>query len=118
MGERPEGRARTGSGDEFTREGVDGRRDDIDRIAGAARKTAGARAALVSRVLDAEWLQFVSVAAGSGDDLDDLAGSRWRRADLERCLASAERRGSLHATQRRALAHVEVPRVTRPASPA
>jgi signal transduction histidine kinase len=110
VGERPEGRARAGSGDEFTGEGVDGRRDDIDRIAGAVRDAAGARAALVSRVVDGEWLQVVSVAGGSDhDELDDLAGSRWRRADLERCLSAAQQRGSLHVTQRRVLAYVEVP---------
>jgi signal transduction histidine kinase len=82
VGERPEGRARAGNGDEFARVGVDGRRDDIDRIAGAVRKTAGAQAALVSRVVDDEWLEVVSV---DGDpDHDDLVGRRWRRADLER----------------------------------
>jgi signal transduction histidine kinase len=77
VGERPEGRARTGNGDEFTQDGVDGRRDDIDRIAGAVRKTTGARAARISRVVDDVWLEVVAV------DGEDRGPRRWPRADLD-----------------------------------
>jgi signal transduction histidine kinase len=106
VGERPEGRARAGTGDEATREGADGRREDIDRITGAVREVAGARAALLSRAVDHEWLEVVAVA---GSVSADLLGSRWLRADLERCLAAAEQLGRLHFTIRRAVAYVEVP---------
>jgi signal transduction histidine kinase len=106
VGERPEGRARAGNGDEVTREGADGHRDDIDRIAGAVREVAGARAALISRAVDDEWLEVV---AADGGDSADLLGSRWRRADLDRCLSNAEQLGNLHFTHRRAVAYVEVP---------
>ena len=92
------------------REGVDGRRDDIDRIAGAVRKTAGARAGLVSRVVDDDWLEVVAVAGEPDLGTTDLLGARWRRADLDGCLAEAEQRGVLFATRRRVLAHVELPR--------
>jgi signal transduction histidine kinase len=80
VGERPEGRARTGSGDGFTQISADGRHEDIDRIAGAVRETTGVRAVLVSRVVDDEWLEVLCVA---GDTEGDLTGTRWRRADLE-----------------------------------
>jgi signal transduction histidine kinase len=104
VGERPEGRARAGNGDEVTREGADGHRDDIDRIAGAVREVARARAALISRAVDDEWLEVVAV---DGDDDATLVGSRWRRADLDHCLDGADRLGSLHVTHRRAAAYVE-----------
>jgi signal transduction histidine kinase len=77
VGERPEGRARTGNRDEFTQDGVDGRRDDIDRIAGAVRRTTGARAARISRVVDDVWLEVVAV------DGEDRGPRRWPRADLD-----------------------------------
>jgi signal transduction histidine kinase len=107
VGERPEGRARAGNGDEVTREGADGHRDDIDRIAGAVREVAGARAALISRAVDDEWLEVVAV---DGGDSATLLGSRWRRVDLDRCLSTAEQLGTLHFTHGRAVAYVEVPR--------
>jgi signal transduction histidine kinase len=61
---------------------------------------------MISRAVDDVWLEVVAVA-GSGSE--DLLGSRWRRADLERCLATAEQLRRLHFTHRRAMAYVEVP---------
>jgi signal transduction histidine kinase len=107
VGERPEGRTRAGNGDEFTREGVDGRRDDIDRIAGAVRKTAGAHVGLVSRVVGDAWLEVVAVAGRPDLDATDLLGARWLRTHLEDCLAGSEQRGGLFATHRRPVAHEE-----------
>jgi signal transduction histidine kinase len=106
VGERPEGRARTGIGDEFTPDGADQHREDIDRIAGAVRRVTGARAALVSRVVDDDWLEVISVAGDA--DPGDLRGARWRRTDLERRLAAAtkEQPGHLLAPLRTSSGHL------------
>ncbi|WP_151084618.1 sensor histidine kinase [Nocardioides cynanchi] len=106
MGERPEGRTRTGNGDDI-RDGVDGRRDDIDRIAGGVRKTAGARAVLVSRALGTDWLEVVA-AEGAAADLTELLGARWHSSDLDAGVADGEPRGS-HIVTRRGTGPVALP---------
>jgi signal transduction histidine kinase len=107
VGERPGGRTRTGNGDEFARDSADGCREDIDRIAGAVRGATGARAALVSRVIDDEWPEVVSVAGSS--DLAAPAGSRWRRADLDRWLALAREAGPVDVSHPRGPVFLDIP---------
>ncbi len=73
-------------------------RDDVARIADAVRDAVDARTALISRVVDDEWLEVVAVsghAAGA-----DRAGHRWLRAELARDLDGAERHGRLHVASR------------------
>ena len=80
---------------------------DVERIARSVRDVAGARAAMVSRVVDDEWLEIIVVAGEPSRD--DLVGTRWPRAGLERLLERAERLGRLHVTKRQAVTYVEVP---------
>jgi signal transduction histidine kinase len=87
--------------------------DDLTRIAESVRSVAGADGALVSRVLDEEWLEVIAVA-GSLPSHDragatELLGLRWRRDDLVRSLEHAERLGHLHVTGGGALPYVALP---------
>ena len=77
------------------------------RIAEYVREVVDARAAMISRVLDDEWLEVMTVVGQPSSGLVD--GLRWRRADLAGLLANAEELGRLHATERRTLSYVEVP---------
>jgi signal transduction histidine kinase len=80
--------------------------DDVARIAEYVREVVDARAAMISRVLDDEWLEVMTVVGqpSSGSSTAPLA-----RADLASLLANAEELGRLHATERRTLSYVEVP---------
>ena len=80
---------------------------DIARIADAVRQAVDAGAALISRVVDDDWLEIVAVSGATTGP--DPTGSRWTRADLARHLVDAERRGRLHVTKGRAVSYVEVP---------
>ena len=80
---------------------------DVARIAEAVRDVVQARATMVSRVVDGEWLEVVVVVGTPSRD--DLAGHRWRRAEFEAILREAEQRGRLHLTTRRSVSYVEVP---------
>jgi signal transduction histidine kinase len=80
---------------------------DVARVAEAVRDVVSARATMVSRVVDEEWLE-VLVVAGT-PSRDDLVGHRWRRAEFEALLADAEQRGRLHLTTRRVVTYIEVP---------
>ncbi len=87
--------------------------DDLTRIAESVRSIAGADGALVSRVLDDEWLEVIAVAGTlPAADPDELPGLRWRRDDLARSLEHAERLGHLHVTGGGALPYVAAPRAT------
>jgi signal transduction histidine kinase len=80
---------------------------DVARIADAVRESVDARAALISRVVDDDWLEIVAVSGETSGSAP--TGSRWPRADLARYLDDAERRGRIHVTKRRAVSYVEVP---------
>ncbi len=80
---------------------------DVARIADAVRESVDAGAALISRVVDDDWLEIVAVS-GAVDGADPT-GRRWPRADLARYLDDAQRRGRIHVTRRRAVSYVEVP---------
>ena len=79
---------------------------DLARIAEAVREAVDAGAALISRVVDDDWLEVVAVSGAAV--VPDPTGSRWPRADLARYLDDAERRGRIHVTKRRAVSYVEV----------
>lgn len=81
--------------------------DDVARIAEAVRAVVGARAAMISRVVDDDWLEVVAVAGSVPGG--DVTARRWRRRDLARVLDTAEQLGRLHLTTRRAVSYVEVP---------
>lgn len=80
---------------------------DVARIAEAVRDVVGARAAIISRVVDDEWLEVMTVSGETS--FGAVTGSRWRRSDLDSLLASAEQLGRLHVTKRHAVSYVEVP---------
>lgn len=81
--------------------------DDVARIAESVREVVDTRAAMISRVIDDEWLEVMTVVGEPSSGLVD--GLRWRRSDLAGLLADAEHLGRLHATERRTLSYVEVP---------
>jgi signal transduction histidine kinase len=81
--------------------------DDLARIAGSVRGVIGARAAMVSRVVDDEWLEVMTVVGDPSEGIVD--GLRWRRADLDSLIAGAEQLGRLHVTKRGAVSYVEIP---------
>jgi signal transduction histidine kinase len=84
--------------------------DDIRRIAGSVREVVGARAGIVSRAVDDEWLEVMVV---EGEPSEGIAeGLRWRISDLQSILAGAEALGRLHLTKRRAVSYAEVPEST------
>ena len=71
---------------------------DVARIADAVRGVVDARAALISRVVDDDWLEVVAVSGATHGT--HPTGTRWPRADLARYLGGAERRGRIHVTKR------------------
>ena len=84
--------------------------DDLTRIAESVRSIAGADSALVSGVLDDEWLEVIAVAGTlPAADPDELPGLRWRRDDLASSLEHAEQLGRLHVTGGGALPYVALP---------
>jgi len=105
LGDQAAGAAYPSSGDDGSRPAE--QLDDVARIAAAVRDVVEARATMVSRVVDSDWLE-VLVVAGT-PSRDDLVGHRWRRSAFEALLAEAEQRGRLHLTTRRAVSYVEVP---------
>lgn len=81
--------------------------DDVRRIAGSVRQVIGARAGMVSRVVDDEWLEVTAVAGEPSEGI--VEGLRWRRSDLDSLLADAESLGRLHVTRRRTVSFAEIP---------
>jgi signal transduction histidine kinase len=79
----------------------------MTRIAGSVRHVLGARASMVSRVVDDDWLEVTAVEGEPSEGI--VAGLRWRRSDLESLIANAEQLGRLHVTKRRAVSYVEIP---------
>jgi signal transduction histidine kinase len=79
----------------------------VARIAESVREVVGARAAMISRVVDDDWLEVMTVVGEPSQGI--VEGLRWRRSDLASLLANAEGLGRLHATKRRTLSYVEVP---------
>ncbi|MGC4109598.1 MAG: HAMP domain-containing sensor histidine kinase [Nocardioides sp.] len=71
------------------------------------REVIGARAGMVSRVIDDEWLEVMVVEGEASDGI--VEGLRWRRSDLESLLAGAEQLGRLRVTKRRTVSYAEVP---------
>jgi signal transduction histidine kinase len=62
---------------------------------------------MVSRALDDEWLEVMTVVGEPSEGI--VPGLRWRRSDLDRLLASAEQLGRLHATKSHLISYAEVP---------
>lgn len=83
--------------------------DDIARIAEAVCAVVGARASILSRVIDDDWLEVVAVSKNPSGGL--VPGVRWSRADLTRLLDTAEQLGRLHVTLSGAVSYVEEPDV-------
>ncbi len=83
------------------REPADTQPEDVARIVEAVREVVGARAVMISRVVDDDWLEVVAFAGANGMD---PSGRRWRRSDLTRSLETSRRVGRLHLTTRRAVA--------------
>jgi two-component system phosphate regulon sensor histidine kinase PhoR len=81
--------------------------DDVVRIARSVRDVVDARAAIVSRVVDDEWLEVMTVVGEPSEGI--VRGLRWRRSDLDLLLGRAEEVGRLRATKHRAVSYVEVP---------
>lgn len=79
---------------------------DVARIARSVRDLVGARAAVVSRVVDDASLEVVVVV---GEPSRDLAGARWPRSELDDLLKQSERLGRLHVTKGETVTYVEVP---------
>jgi signal transduction histidine kinase len=83
---------------------------DVARIADSVRDVVAARAAIVSRVVDDEWLEVMTV---SGEpSFGAVRGVRWRRSDLDSVLSSAEQLGRLRATKHHQVSYAEVPDTT------
>jgi two-component system, OmpR family, phosphate regulon sensor histidine kinase PhoR len=80
---------------------------DVARIAEAVREVVDARAAMISRVVDDDWLEVMSVVGEASEGIQ--VGLRWRRSDLDLLLAHAEEVGRLRLTRHRALSYAEVP---------
>src|SRR5262249_29182580 len=73
--------------------------EDVSRIAESVRSVAGADGALVSRVLDEDWLEIIAVVGTvPAADPHALRGMRWHREHLDHSLAEAERLGHVHLT--------------------
>jgi signal transduction histidine kinase len=77
------------------------------RIAASVRKVVESRAAMISRVVDDEWLEVMAVTGEPSEGI--VAGLRWRRTDLGLLLADAKQLGRLHLTKRRAASYAEIP---------
>lgn len=80
------------------------------RVAGAVREVVGARAAIISRAVDEEWLEIVALDGDASPGIVD--GLRWRRSDLDSLLRNAESLGRLRATRRHSVEFAEVPTST------
>ena len=80
---------------------------DLARVATSVRGLVDARAAIISRVVDDEWLEVLTVSGEPSFGV--VIGLRWRRSDLDSLLAGAERLGRLHATKRERVTYAEVP---------
>ena len=80
---------------------------DLARVAASVRRVVDARAAIISRVVDAEWLEVLTVSGEPSFGV--VTGLRWRRSDLDGLLAGAEQLGRLHATNRERVTYAEVP---------
>jgi signal transduction histidine kinase len=106
LGAPTAGRARPSWGD-ATHPAHEQLGDDIARIAESVRDVVGARATMVSRVADDEWLEVMAVVGEPSEGI--VSGLRWRREDLDRLLADAEQLGRLHATKRHVLSYAEIP---------
>ena len=83
---------------------------DVERIAQSVRDVVDARAAMVSRVVDHDWLEVMAVVGDPSEGI--VRGLRWRRSDLDALLSDAEELGRLRVTKRRAVSYVEVPAST------
>jgi len=77
------------------------------RVAESVCRVVGALATIVSRVVDDEWLEVMTVVGVPSAGI--VEGLRWRRSDLEGLLSGAEQLGRIHATKRRTVSYVEVP---------
>jgi signal transduction histidine kinase len=89
---------------------VDEHLEDVARIAESVRSVTGADGALVSRVLDDDWLEVIAVVGTlPSTDTDALHGTQWRREDLDRSLTAAERRGHAHVTPGGGLPYAALP---------
>ena len=71
------------------------------------RKVVGALATIVSRVVDDDWLEVITVSGEPSSGI--VEGLRWARSDLESLLSGGERLGRLHATKHRSMSYLEVP---------
>jgi signal transduction histidine kinase len=71
------------------------------------QKVVGALATIVSRVVDDDWLEVMTVTGDPSSGI--VEGLRWARSDLERLLSGGESLGRLHATKHRSMPYVEVP---------
>jgi signal transduction histidine kinase len=79
---------------------------DMARVADSVRDVVEARAAIISRVVDDEWLEVMTV---SGEpSFGAVTGVRWRRSDLDSLLSRSEQLGQLHATKHHRVTYVEV----------
>lgn len=77
------------------------------RVADSVRDVVGARAVIVSRVVDDEWLEVMTV---SGEpSFGAVVGLRWQRTDLDSLLASAQSLGRLHVSKHGRISYAEVP---------
>jgi signal transduction histidine kinase len=81
--------------------------EDVRRVATSVCDVVGARASMVSRVVDDEWLQVTAVAGHPSPGIAE--GLRWRQADLRSMVEGAEQLGRLHVTKRRTVSYAEVP---------
>jgi signal transduction histidine kinase len=77
------------------------------RIAASVRDVVDAKAAMVSRVVDDEWLEVMAVVGEPSEGI--VRGLRWRRSDLDDLLGHAEELGRLRLTKHRAISYFEVP---------
>jgi len=84
--------------------------DDVARIAASVCEVVGARAAVVSRVVDDEWLEVMTVVGAPSEGISE--GLRWLRSSLDVVVAEAEQVGRLHLTGGRRLSYAEVPTST------
>jgi signal transduction histidine kinase len=81
--------------------------DDVRRIAGSVRDVLEARATMISRVVDDEWLEVIAVVGDPSEGI--VEGLRWRRSDLQALVAGAEHRGRLRLTKQKSVSYAEVP---------
>lgn len=81
--------------------------DDVARITESVRDVVGSYAAMVSRAVDDEWLEVMTVAGKSSEGIE--VGLRWRRSSLALMIDQAEQLGRLHLTRGRSLSFAELP---------